>query len=454
MRSAIILAAGKGTRMKSELPKVMHPILSEPMVVHITTHLQRINVDQTIVVVGHKAEVVQDCLKTSVSYATQSEQLGTGHAVMQALPVLNDDGDTIILYGDVPCIQSETMDKIFEYNKDFDMTVYTAVLDDAKQYGRLVRDSYGNVKAIVEYKDCNDSEKLVNEINTGIYCVKNKALHQYMKEIKNDNAQKEFYLTDLVEIILSHNGKVQAIEIDDIDEVQGVNDRIDLAKAAKWIQMKINTNWMKEGVSFVDPNLSFISLNTKLGTDVTIYPNVYCEHTNTIGNNVTLLPNTYLSNSKIGNDVNIDASRITDSEVGNEVNIGPYAHLRMHCVIADKNRIGNFVEMKKTQFGYDSRCAHLTYLGDSIVGSKVNMGCGVVTVNYDGKNKFQTIIEDGAFIGSNANLIAPIKVGKNAVVAAGSTIYEDVNETDMAIARSRQINKEGLGLRYKEKNKK
>ncbi len=454
MRSAIILAAGKGTRMKSELPKVMHPILSEPMVVHITTHLQRINVDQTIVVVGHKAEVVQDCLKTSVSYATQSEQLGTGHAVMQALPVLNEDGDTIILYGDVPCIQSETMEKIFEYNRDFDMTVYTAVLDDAKQYGRLVRDSYGNVKAIVEYKDCNDSEKLVNEINTGIYCVKNKALHQYMKEIKNDNAQKEFYLTDLVEIILSHNGKVQAIEIDDIDEVQGVNDRIDLAKAAKWIQMKINTNWMKEGVSFVDPNLSFISLNTKLGTDVTIYPNVYCEHANTIGNNVTLLPNTYLSNSKIGNDVNIDASRITDSEVGNEVNIGPYAHLRMHCVIADKNRIGNFVEMKKTQFGYDSRCAHLTYLGDSIVGSKVNMGCGVVTVNYDGKNKFQTIIEDGAFIGSNANLIAPIKVGKNAVVAAGSTIYEDVNETDMAIARSRQINKEGLGLRYKEKNKK
>ncbi len=454
MRSAIILAAGKGTRMKSELPKVMHPILSEPMVVHITTHLNRIDVDQTIVIVGHKAEVVQDCLKDTVSYATQSEQLGTGHAVMQALPILNDDGDTIILYGDVPCIQSSTMNKIFEHNKDVDMTIYTAVLDDPKQYGRLVRDGYGHVKAIVEYKDCNDTEKLVNEINTGIYCVKNSALHKYMKEIKNDNAQKEFYLTDLVEIILSHGGKVQAVEIDDVDEVQGVNDRNDLAKASKWIQTKINTDWMKEGVSFVDPNLSFISLNTKIGTDVTIYPNVYCENHNTIGNDVTLLPNTFISNSSIGNKVHIDASRITDSEVGNEVNIGPYAHLRMHCVIADKNRIGNFVEMKKTQFGYDSRCAHLTYLGDSIVGSKVNMGCGVVTVNYDGKNKFQTIIEDGAFIGSNANLIAPIKVGKNAVVAAGSTIYEDVQETDMAIARSRQINKEGLGLRYKEKNKK
>lgn len=454
MRSAIILAAGKGTRMKSELPKVMHPILSEPMIVHITTHLSRIHVDQSIVVIGHKGEVIQDCLKESVLYAWQHEQMGTGHAVQQALPVLNEEGDTIILYGDVPCIQSETMEKIFEENKDYDMSVYTAVLDDAKQYGRIVRDMQGNVSAIVEYKDCNESERLINEINTGIYCVKNKALHKYLKLLKNDNVQKEYYLTDLVSIIRENGGNVKAVVLDDVDEVQGVNDRIDLAKASKWIQTKINTHWMKEGVTFVDPNLSFVSLNTKLGKDVTIYPNVYCEHTNTIGNEVTLLPNTYLSNATIGNQVNIDASRITDSEVGNEVNIGPYAHLRMHCVIADKNRIGNFVEMKKTQFGYDSRCAHLTYLGDSIVGSKVNMGCGVVTVNYDGKNKFQTIIEDGAFIGSNANLIAPIKVGKNAVVAAGSTIYEDVMEQDMAIARSKQVNKPGYGQRYKEKSKK
>jgi bifunctional UDP-N-acetylglucosamine pyrophosphorylase/glucosamine-1-phosphate N-acetyltransferase len=191
-----------------------------------------------------------------------------------------------------------------------------------------------------------------------------------------------------------------------------------------------------------------------LGQDVTIYPNVYCEKNNVIGNHVTLLPNTFISNANIGHHVKIDASRITDSEVGNEVNIGPYAHLREHCVIADKNRIGNFVEMKKTQFGYDSRCAHLSYLGDSIVGSKVNIGCGVVTVNYDGKNKHQTIIQDGAFIGSNVNLIAPIQVGVNAVVAAGSTIYENVNDADMAIARSQQVNKQGYGARFKEKTKK
>lgn len=454
MRSAIILAAGKGTRMKSDLPKVMHPILSEPMIVHITTHLNRINVDQTIVVIGHQGEVVQECLKDSVVYASQNEQLGTGHAVLQALPSLNEEGDTIILYGDVPCIQSETMERIFELNQDVDMTIYTAVLEDAKQYGRLIRDTQGQVAAIIEHKDCSDAQRLVKEINTGIYCVKNSALHDYMKKIKNDNVQKEYYLTDLVQLLIEDNKKVQAIPLQDVDEVQGVNDRIDLAKASKWIQNNINTRWMKEGVSFIDPNLSFISLNTTLGTDVTIYPNVYCEKNNTIGSHVTLLPNTYLSNSIIGNHVNIDASRITDSEVGNEVNIGPYAHLRMHCVIADKNRIGNFVEMKKTVFGYDSRCAHLSYLGDSIVGSKVNMGCGVVTVNYDGKNKFQTIIEDGAFIGSNANLIAPIRVGKNAVVAAGSTIYEDVEETDMAIARAKQINKSGYGARYKDKDKK
>lgn len=454
MRTAVILAAGKGTRMKSEMPKVMHPILSEPMIVHIYSHLRKIHVDHSIVVVGYKAEAIEACLKDSVEYAYQNEQLGTGHALMQTLPKLSMEGDTIILYGDVPCIQADTMEKLFAYNKDFDMTVYTAYFDDPKQYGRIVRDTQGNVSKIVEFKDSTDFEKSIKEINTGIYCIKNKAIHQYMNQLKNDNAQNEYYLTDLVEILSKSGAKVQALEIEDVDEIQGVNDRLDLARASKWIQNRINTNWMKEGVSFIDPNLSFISLNTSIGQDVTIYPNVYCEHTNTIGSNVKLLPNTYLSNTKIGNHTRIDASRITDCEVGNEVNIGPYAHLRMNCVIADKNRIGNFVEMKNTRFGYDSRCAHLTYLGDSEVGSKVNMGCGVVTVNYDGKNKFKTIIEDGAFIGSNVNLIAPITVGKNALVAAGSTIYEDVIEAGMAIARSRQVNKQGYGARYKDKDKK
>lgn len=454
MRSAIILAAGKGTRMKSSLPKVMHPILSEPMITHVVTHLNKIEVDHTVVVVGHQGEIVQACLGESVSYATQVEQLGTGHAVAQALPILSHEGDTLLLYGDTPCIQSETMAQLFSLNQDADLTVLTAVYEDPARYGRIVRNSKTEIVSIVEYKDCTDEQKTIKEVNTGIYCFKNKALHAHMDKLSNNNAAHEYYITDLVEIFIQQGLKVQAVAIENVDEVQGVNDRIDLAKATKWIQNTINTQWMKEGVTFIDPNLSFISLNTSLGQDVTIYPNVYCEKSNTLGDRVTLLPNTFISNSSIGNDVKIDASRITDSEVGSEVNIGPYAHLREHCVIADKNRIGNFVEMKKTIFGYDSRCAHLSYLGDSVVGQKVNIGCGVVTVNYDGKNKHKTIIGDYAFIGSNANLIAPIEVGKNAVVAAGSTITMSVEDADMAIARSQQVNKPGYGARYKEKAKK
>jgi bifunctional UDP-N-acetylglucosamine pyrophosphorylase/glucosamine-1-phosphate N-acetyltransferase len=250
---------------------------------------------------------------------------------------------------------------------------------------------------------------------------------------------------------LKNGLKVQALPIEDSDEVLGVNDRVDLARASKWIQMTTNKQWMEKGVTFINPEQSYVSINTVLEEDVTIYPNVYLEKKTHIKKGTTLLPNTFISNSTIGENCKIDASRITDSEVRNNVNVGPYAHLREHCVIDDNNRIGNFVEMKNTQIGFDSRCAHLTYLGDTIVGKKVNFGCGVVTVNYDGKSKFKTIIGDYAFIGSNVNLIAPIEVGENSVVAAGSTITRNVDDTDMAIARAHQVNKPGYGLRYKEK---
>lgn len=451
MRTAIVLAAGKGTRMKSSLPKVMHPILSESMIEHVMTHLNEIKVDHSVVVVGHGAESVQACLKESVSYAIQSEQLGTGHAVMQSLPVLPDEGDSLILYGDTPCIQSKTMDWLYDVNQDFDLTVLTAVFNDPARYGRIARDNQGQIEKIVEYKDCTDEQKRINEINTGIYCVKNHALHTYLSHIKNDNAAKEYYITDLIEIFLKNGLRVQALPIDDTDEVLGVNDRIDLARASKWIQATTNKQWMEKGVTFINPEQSYVSINTILEEDVTIYPNVYLEKKTHIKKGTTLLPNTFISNSTIGENCKIDASRITDSVVRNNVNVGPYAHLREHCVIDNNNRIGNFVEMKNTQIGFDSRCAHLTYLGDTIVGKKVNFGCGVVTVNYDGKSKFKTIIGDYAFIGSNVNLIAPIEVGENSVVAAGSTITRNVDDSDMAIARAHQVNKPGYGLRYKEK---
>ena len=451
MKTAVVLAAGKGTRMQSELPKVMHTILSETMVEHVLSNLNTIEVDQTVVVVGHGAELVQACLKDSVAYAIQSEQLGTGHAVMQSLPLLPIEGDSLILYGDTPCIQAETMANLYEVNKDADLTVLTAIFEDPARYGRIVRNAVGDIEKIVEYKDCTDEQKLIKEINTGIYCVKNRVLHEYLAMIKNDNAAKEYYLTDLIEIGLNHGLNMQAIPVEDVNEVMGVNDRVDLAKASQWIQQTINQKWMRKGVTMVNPDQTYISLSTELDADVTLYPNVYLEKKTKIGKGTVVLPNSFIVNSTIGENCKIDSSRITDSVVKNKVNVGPFAHLREHCVIDDNNRIGNFVEMKNTQLGFDSRCAHLTYLGDSIVGKKVNFGCGVVTVNYDGKSKFKTIIGDNAFIGSNVNLIAPIEVGENAVVAAGSTITRSVEDTDMAIARAHQVNKPGYGLRYKEK---
>ncbi len=451
MKTAVVLAAGKGTRMQSELPKVMHTILSETMVEHVLSNLNTIKVDQTVVVVGHGAELVQACLKDSVAYAIQSEQLGTGHAVMQSLPLLPIEGDSLILYGDTPCIQAETMANLYEVNKDADLTVLTAIFEDPARYGRIVRNAVGDIEKIVEYKDCTDEQKLIKEINTGIYCVKNKVLHEYLAMIKNDNAAKEYYLTDLIEIGLNHGLNMQAIPVEDVNEVMGVNDRVDLAKASQWIQQTINQKWMRKGVTMVNPDQTYISLSTELDADVTLYPNVYLEKKSKIGKGTVVLPNSFIVNSTIGENCKIDSSRITDSVVKNKVNVGPFAHLREHCVIDDNNRIRNFVEMKNTQLGFDSRCAHLTYLGDSIVGKKVNFGCGVVTVNYDGKSKFKTIIGNNAFIGSNVNLIAPIEVGENAVVAAGSTITRSVEDADMAIARAHQVNKPGYGLRYKEK---
>ena len=453
MRNAIVLAAGKGTRMKSSLSKVMHPVLSKPMIGHVVTNLKKIDVEDIVVVVGHQADQVQAYLKDSVQYATQMPQLGTGHAVMQVQSLRGKEGETLILYGDCPCISEQTMEKIFIHNSDCAMTVLTAELDDPQKYGRVVRDEDGNIEKIVEFKDCTPRQLAIKEINTGIYCVKTDLLFKHLDEITNENAQNEYYLTDLIEIFNSHGLSVQALPVQDVDEVAGVNDRIDLLAAQRWMQKRINWYWLNNGVTFIDPDLTFISADSEIGEDTILYPNVYLEGKTTIGNGCTILPQTFLVNATIGNNTKIDACRITDSIVKDNVNLGPFAHLRMNCVVEDNNRIGNFVEMKNATIGFDSRCAHLTYVGDAEVGAKVNFGCGVVTVNYDGKNKHKTIIKDGAFIGSNVNLIAPITVGENAVVAAGTTANKDVGDGEMAIARTRQENKPGYGLKYKNKKK-
>lgn len=451
MRSAIVLAAGKGTRMKSDKCKVMHEVLHKPMIGHIVESLRKANVDRIVVVVGHGAESVKEYLKDSVEYALQEPQLGTGHSAMQAEMLKEEKGDTIILCGDGPCIQSETILKVFEANKDHACSVVTAVLEDGARYGRIVRNEKNLVEKIVEAKDCSSEELEIKEINTGIFCFKNELLFEGLKEIKNNNAQNEYYLTDLVEIFNKKGLSVNAMVVDDVDETMGVNDRVDLAKAQKWLKQHVNKKHMMNGVTLIDPDNTYIDTEVSIGVDSVIYPNVHLEGNTVIGNNVTIFPNSYLRNAVIEDGAVIDSSKVVESKVGANSTVGPMSHLRNNTVVASNCRIGNFVEFKNTNFGEGSKCAHLTYVGDSDVGKGVNFGCGVVTVNYDGKNKFRTTIKDGAFIGSNCNLIAPVTIGENALLAAGSTITSSVEDGDMGIARSRQSIKKGYGTVYKNK---
>lgn len=451
MKSAIVLAAGKGTRMKSSKNKVMHEVLGKPMIGHVISRLEKLNVDNIVVVVGHQAEEVETYLQHRATYALQQPQLGTGHAVMQAQSLKDIDGQTLILYGDCPLVQSETMNKLYEVNEGKALTVLTAVLEDPAQYGRIVRDDVGNVLRIVEFKDCDENQRQIKEINTGIYCVDNNLLFKHLDDISNNNAQKEYYITDLIEIFHRNGYDIQGLPVLDVQEVMGINDRIDLVKATVWLQNRINTEWMRQGVTFIDPTSTYVDEDVVIGEDTVLYPNVYLQKGTIIGKSNTILPQSFIISSIVGDFNTIDSSRITDSRIDDHVKIGPFAHLRNGTVVESKNRIGNFVEFKNSRIGFDSRCAHLTYIGDADVGSKVNLGCGVVTVNYDGKNKFKTIIKDGAFIGSNVNLIAPIKIGKDAVVAAGTTANLDVEDGEMAIARTRQVNKVNYGFKYKNK---
>ena len=451
MKYAIVLAAGKGTRMKSDLCKVMHPVSNKPMIGHIVNSLRKAGVEDVVVVVGHGAESVKEYLANSVQYALQEPQLGTGHAVMQASALEGMDGDTIVLCGDGPLIQPETIQRAFDANKDHTCTVLTSVLPNGERYGRIVRNVQGGVEKIVEAKDCTAEELTIKEINTGIFCFKNKDLFEGLKKIRNNNAQNEYYLTDLVEIFHNEGKSVNAMIVDDPDETMGVNDRLDLAKAQKWMKQHTNQKHMLNGVTLIDPENTYIDVDAEIGSDTVIYPNVWIEGNTRIGKHVEILPNSFLRNAVIADHAVIDSSKIVESKVGEGSTIGPMSHLRNNTEIKENCRIGNFVEFKNSQFGNGSKCAHLTYIGDSDVGERVNFGCGVVTVNYDGKNKFRTVIKDGAFIGSNCNLIAPVTVGENALLAAGSTITSSVEDGDMGIARTRQSNIKGYGTKYKNK---
>jgi bifunctional UDP-N-acetylglucosamine pyrophosphorylase/glucosamine-1-phosphate N-acetyltransferase len=444
-RYAIILAAGKGTRMKSKLYKVLHPVSGKPMVEHIINRVSETNPDQIITIVGHGAEQVKAQLGERSEYALQAEQLGTGHAVLQAASFLEGkEGTTLVISGDTPLLTTETLNNLFEYHqgKNASATILTAQAEDPTGYGRIIRDHVGIVEKIVEQKDTSPEEALVQEINTGTYCFDNKALFEALNKIGTDNAQGEYYLTDIIEILKEAGNTVAAYQTEDFDESMGVNDRMALAKANELMRHRINKMHMVNGVSFVDPATTYIDDGVVIGADTVIEPGVQLQGNTVIGSDCVIGAHSRIVDSVIEEHVVIENSVIENSHVKSHADVGPFAHLRPNAEIGEGVHIGNFVEVKNAEIGKNTKVGHLTYVGDATLGEEINVGCGVVFVNYDGKSKHRTTIGDHSFIGSNANIIAPVEVAKHTSIAAGSTITDDIPEYAMAIARARQVNKE------------
>lgn len=446
-RYAIVLAAGKGTRMKSKKPKVLHAVGGKPMVSHVVEQVQAAGFEQTAVVIGHEGEQVQQALGNEVDVVWQTERLGTGHAVKQAEPLLgNKKGVTLVISADTPMISAVTMQALSDHHEHSGaaVTVLTARVEDPTGLGRVIRDTRtGDVEKIVEHKDATPKERGISEINTATYCIDNEALFSALEEVTNDNAQQEYYLPDVIEILKTRGEKVSAWETPDASEALGVNDRVALADAEKVMQRRINEYWMKQGVTFVDPDYTYVSADAELSPDTTLYPGTILRGQTVVGEGCVIGPHSDISDSAIAGFTTINQSTVSLSAIGEHVHIGPFAHIRPETNIANGAKVGNFVEIKKSNIGKDSKANHLSYIGDADVGEDVNLGCGAITVNYDGKEKHLTTIEDGSFIGCNANLIAPVTVGKNSFVAAGSTITENVPGEALSIARSRQSNKEG-----------
>ena len=454
-RYVIVLAAGQGTRMKSKLFKVMHPVMGRPMVGHVVSAALNAKATQVITITGVGAETIQDYLGDRSEYVFQEEQLGTAHAVEQARELLDGkEGTTVVLSGDTPLIKAETLEQLMDEheNSGAKATILTALAEDPFGYGRVIRAKDGSVTKVVEEKDANEEERAVQEINTGTYCFDNKELFEAVEKVDNNTAQGEYYLPDVLEILKDKNEKVSAYQLENMDEALGVNNRVALAQATTIMKNRINEEHMVNGVTLVDPNNTYIETDVKIGQDTVVEPGVYLKGNTVIGEDVVIGMHSVIEDSEIADNTQIHQSVLEEAKVGQGSNVGPHSHLRKNAVLGENVHIGNYVEIKNSTIGDDTKAGHHTYVGDAEVGKNVNIGCGVVFANYNGKAKNKTIVGDNSFVGSNSNLVAPVELGKNSFVAAGSTITKEVPENALGLARARQENKEEFYTRFFKEN--
>ena len=439
--SVVILAAGKGTRMKSSLPKVLHPVGGVPMVQRIINTVRQLGADSINLVYGHGADQLQAALADNqLNWCLQAEQLGTGHAVQQAIPYLSDEQDVLILVGDAPLIKAATLQQLLQTKQNADLALLTVHLDDPTGMGRIIRDGE-QVTAIVEHKDASDVQRQITEINTGMMVMNGKDLKRWLGQLNNNNAQGEFYLTDVIAMAAQEGKVIKASHPASAIEVEGINNRMQLAKIERALQLEQANELMSQGVSLLDPQRFDLRGELQVGQDITIDVNVVIDGKVSIGSNVKIGPNCVLIDCTIADGAVIEANSIIEqANVGPNCTVGPFARLRPGAVLLEKAKVGNFVEIKKSTLGLGSKANHFTYLGDTTVGNQVNIGAGTITCNYDGVNKFKTVIGDGAFIGSNSSLVAPVSIGKNATVGAGSTITKSIEDEELAIARGKQRN--------------
>jgi bifunctional UDP-N-acetylglucosamine pyrophosphorylase/glucosamine-1-phosphate N-acetyltransferase len=439
--SAVILAAGKGVRMHSQMPKVLHRVAGKPMIWYVVKAVKEAGIDDIVLVVGHGREMVEDTLSgENLRFVVQEQQLGTGHALMQVQDSVNPAHTLIVLAGDTPLLEGKTLTKLLDFHQHQQAlaTVLSALLPEPYGYGRIIRQDDGGLERIVEEKDANPEEKEITEVNTGMYCFQAGAVFAALSQVERSNAQGEYYLTDVLPILKKDGHKVAVLATDEVDQIHGINDRVQMARAEAIIRQRYNQELMRNGVTIMAPDTTFIDSSVRIGLDTVIYPFTIIEGQTSIGENCIIGPYTRINDSSIGNDVVIESSRVKEARIGNHCDIGPFAYLRPEADLHENVKVGDFVEIKKSIIGAGSKIPHLSYVGDALLGKGVNIGAGTITCNYDGKKKSRTILEDRVFIGSNTNLVAPVTIGEDSITGAGSTITRNIPAHTLAVERAEQ----------------